>query len=456
MQSTQDVAALQEPLQLLQLIEKSTKAILDAYSHAGLPLPELDSDHRPDAALLTPDVRVATRILEGACAQLIATVVHPGHLMMNRSHGSVESATLQVAIRAGVANQLLDGPKHISDISRTAKMDEGKLAAVMRNLANKHCFRAVAKNTYANNRLSMALLEEDPFGSFVAIGSDEYTQAIVHLADFMADPITGKSHQADTSTFSRVFGKSVFELYAEDTTKAARFGHGMQAWTSIHGGHDTLANTFPWRSVSEGTKVCDIGGNHGYVSRALLKAHPHLRVVVQDLPDVISRAQKIWEMECPELLREAKAELVPVDFFKEPLYPGCDYYYLKHVLHDWPAVDCISILKNIRAAIGTGEGRVLIHEFILVDAGDLPPNVKAPIPLLPDYGYGTLRKYNIDIHMHASFNSGERTLENYTLIAQEGGFKVVETYFDGETTIIELEVASPAVRMDGSTRGTST
>ena len=50
---------------------------------------------------------------------------------------------------------------------------------------------------------------------------------------------------------------------------------------------------YPWASFPAGTRVCDVGGGKGHVAMALLKAHPHLKVVVQDLPGVIDDANKV-------------------------------------------------------------------------------------------------------------------------------------------------------------------
>lgn len=40
----------------------------------------------------------------------------------------------------------------------------------------------------------------------------------------------------------------------------------------------------------------------------------------------------------------------------------------------------------------------------------------APLPLLPNFGAGAQRKYLMDINMLATFNSQERTLEDFIRI----------------------------------------
>jgi len=50
---------------------------------------------------------------------------------------------------------------------------------------------------------------------------------------------------------------------------------------------------YPWDALPAGTRVCDVGGNKGHVSMALLRTHAHLKVVVQDLPNVIEDVKKV-------------------------------------------------------------------------------------------------------------------------------------------------------------------
>lgn len=42
-------------------------------------------------------------------------------------------------------------------------------------------------------------------------------------------------------------------------------------------------SVFPWGSLQEDTFICDVGGGNGHAALDLLKAHPHLKAVVQDL-----------------------------------------------------------------------------------------------------------------------------------------------------------------------------
>ena len=50
---------------------------------------------------------------------------------------------------------------------------------------------------------------------------------------------------------------------------------------------------YPWASQPANTTICDIAGGNGHVTMGLLKAHPHLKLVLQDQPQVIDMAKKV-------------------------------------------------------------------------------------------------------------------------------------------------------------------
>jgi hypothetical protein len=91
--------------------------------------------------------------------------------------------------------------------------------------------------------------------------------------------------------------------------------------------------------------LADIAGGHGYLLAQILKANPHLNGVLFDVPSVITGADDLLE-------REAvieRVERVGGDFFAR--VPSADAYIMKHIIHDWDDERCVTILKNIHAAM---------------------------------------------------------------------------------------------------------
>lgn len=50
---------------------------------------------------------------------------------------------------------------------------------------------------------------------------------------------------------------------------------------------------YPWQSLPSGTTICDVGGGNGHAMLNLLKAFPHLRVVIQDLKAAVEDGQEV-------------------------------------------------------------------------------------------------------------------------------------------------------------------
>lgn len=67
---------------------------------------------------------------------------------------------------------------------------------------------------------------------------------------------------------------------------------------------------------------------------------------------------------------------------------------------------------------------------------------QAPEPLLPNYGVGRIRQYNLDLDMMVMLNSQERYLEEFIQLGKEAGLRF-EKFWDlpGEMGVIELRIA---------------
>ncbi len=84
---------------------------------------------------------------------------------------------------------------------------------------------------------------------------------------------------------------------------------------------------------------------------------------------------------------------------------------------------------------------ILVDEYILQHAhrenNSLAGSSSKPAlaPLLPNYGAGRIRQYNIDLDMMCVFNSQERRLEQFIELGKRSGFKFVRVWDLRETGI---------------------
>ena len=125
---------------------------------------------------------------------------------------------------------------------------------------------------------------------------------------------------------------------------------------------------------------------------------PAGRLIVQDLPELITQAQKILD---PVI--EAQAH----DFFTPQPNFGSRAYMLHYVLHDWPDEAALKILDDLKPAMKKGYSKLLIVEFVVATEN-------------PD-------RFNtaLDIVIISVFGAKERTAEDWQSLVERAGMKIV-------------------------------
>ena len=88
----------------------------------------------------------------------------------------------------------------------------------------------------------------------------------------------------------------------------------------------------------------------------------------------------------------------------------------------------------------------LLHpdEYIIQPANRVPeekaPVKQAPEPLLPNYGAGRVRQYNMDVLMMTGFNSQERRLPDFIKLGEASGLEFVKLWDLGEMSLVEYRL----------------
>ncbi|KJA28851.1 hypothetical protein HYPSUDRAFT_33246 [Hypholoma sublateritium FD-334 SS-4] len=439
-------SGIAEVNKLAELIVASVKDVVSEYQGANSDIPSLlstesgpfDAPHLQSAKLAK-----ALLVIEAACAQLTYTVTAPGHVIANKAYGFEEPIALQVVGSAKVADHLLGKPDglHVEELGKLTQIDAKKLGRLLRLLATKHCFQEVKPNIFANNKISLQLVSTNPVSGLVGHVTGEVMVGSVRLNETLSDPKVGSSTSVDDTPFVLAHGTSTFGYYdtPEGSKLRDRFAQAMVGWGEVTG-RAMLPKSYAWDQVPRDSVVCDIGGGNGHASLGLIKAYPHLKVVLQDLPATVDQGREYWRVENPEAVQNKRVEFVPLDFFTQNPVTYGDYYYIRHVLHDWPTSDCIKILTGIRKSMGPSS-RLLIHELVLQHAvrDSAIPN-QAPEPLLANYGVARVRPYNQDLNMLATCNSQERTLQEFIDMGEKTGFKFVKLWDAGEAGLVEFRV----------------
>src|SRR5262249_38776897 len=119
--------------------------------------------------------------------------------------------------------------------------------------------------------------------------------------------------------------------------------------------------------------IVDVGGGHGALLSAILKATPGARGVVFDAPSVVEGAG-------PAVRAAGPADRCPAGgggFFKE-VAPGGGAGLVKHIIHDWNDAKATEILKSCRKAIQP-TGKLPPVEIVIPPPGEPSPG-KLPDP----------------------------------------------------------------------------
>ncbi|OXM44912.1 methyltransferase [Amycolatopsis alba] len=134
-----------------------------------------------------------------------------------------------------------------------------------------------------------------------------------------------------------------------------------------------LVAGFDW---SRFDTIVDVGGGHGSLLAAILKANPSVRGHLVDLAPTAAAAEK----ELREQGLEDRTEVTAGSFF-DPLPAGADAYLLSDILHDWDDEHAHRVLARCAEAVRPG-GRVLVIEAV----GGLGAQTEWDLVMLVLYG----------------------------------------------------------------------
>jgi SAM-dependent methyltransferase len=291
---------------------------------------------------------------------------------------------IHVAAKLGLADLLASGPRPVADLAATVGADPQALHRLLRALASLGIFAEDAAGDFALTPQA-ELLRSDVQDSLRDI-------ALLYGEDWLWQAYGNMTHSVRTGApaFIRTHGQPLYGYLHAHPRAAARFNAAMTGFSS----QETAAILEAY-DFSEARSVVDIGGGHGALLAALLRAHPQMTGTLFDLPSVVAGAEP--------LLGEfgERARTVAGDFF-EQAPAGADLYVMKSVLHNWDDTDAMRILSVCRAAMAP-DARLLVIERVVPD-GNAPAEAKL-----------------FDINMLVVAGGRERTAPEYRRLFDQAG-----------------------------------
>jgi hypothetical protein len=307
-------------------------------------------------------------------------------------NGYQVTQAIHVAATLGIAELLRDGARTSVELATETQTHAPSLRRVLRALAAVGVLHEHDDGRFALTDVGDCLRSDaaEPVGGWAAyVGLPSHFAAWANLLHTVR---TGEN------AFESVHGATVWEYRARHPDDGAIFDQAMTDITHRANRHLLEAYDFARFGV-----VVDVGGGHGALVAALLRAHPRMRGVVFDQPHVVAGA--------PAVLDAAgvadRCEVVGGSFF-DAVPEGADAYVLKAILHDWDGEDAVRILRSCRDAIAA-DGALLVVERELG-----PPNEKPDAKLS-------------DLNMMVGPGGRERTSDEFADLLAEGGFALQRT-----------------------------
>jgi hypothetical protein len=253
-----------------------------------------------------------------------------------------------VVAKLGIADLLKDGPRRSEDLAQATGTHAPSLYRVLRLLTAVDLFTEGEAHSFALTPLGVYLQTDVP-GSLrtmaLAYGEKPFWPvwgALLH------------SVQTGEPSFQHVFGRTIFDYYAQHPEEAKLFNDFMTELTTSVA--PTVAGAYDFSASST---LVDVGGGHGQMLASILQSHPTLHGVLFDLPHVVAGAAPLLEEagvadRCQVIGGDAFTA-VPADY---------DAYLLSRVIHDWDDERAIAILTRCHQVMKP-QGKVLLVERVI-------------------------------------------------------------------------------------------
>jgi hypothetical protein len=296
--------------------------------------------------------------------------------------GSLASQVLYVAAKLGVADHLVNGPKHVDELAKATESDAPSLYRVLRALASLGVF------TEQRDRVFAMTPAADPLRSDVP---NSLRDVAIFWGEDWHWEVWGKilySVRTGKSAWAQMHGEDVFAYFQRNPEAGAIFNRAMSSFSGL--ATKAVVDAYDFSGIHT---VIDIAGGHGRLLAGILEAYPSMRGILFDMPHVIEGADSV-----------SRCEYVSGDFFVS-VPSGGDAYIMKHIIHDWDDERALTILRNVRQAMKP-DARVLLVEALIADGNN--------------QDFGKL----LDIEMLVSPGGKERTAAEYEELFARAGLRL--------------------------------
>lgn len=399
--------------QLADEVSRNTTLLIDYLKLDDLPQPSFD----PDGPLQpVPDSHVAAstarnRLIE-ATKELHTLAVGPRETTSFFCFNEVcLLAAMQVLCHFNVPQSVPQtGDISFQELASKTGLSETLLPRFLRMATSNYYFSEPRPGYIAHNPWSRLLATDEKMRACVWWRYSELMPTVAKFVD-MIEKFPNSPEPQDTA-FHLVFGDTFFDHKEKNPENMLKFGQFVSGFSvgNMADSADAIAEAYPWDSLPSGSLVVDIGGGIGHISAAIAKAHPHLRVQVQDFEDLKENSSGLLES-CGVADRVSFAAH---NFFEPQPTATRDaaVFFMRNILHDWSDLYCRRILKPVIEAMGP-DSRLIISDIVLPEPNTVPKIQEARVRAL-------------DLTMLSLFNAKERSYADWVelLASVDGRLKI--------------------------------
>lgn len=299
---------------------------------------------------------------------------------------------LYVAAKLDLADLVARGTTSSRELAALTGSDETALHRVLRALASLGVLADVGDRRFE-------LTERGRFLQAAAPGSVRAAALLAGERSYRAWGGLLHSVQSGQTAFEHVFGMGTFEYMTQNPVIAAIYNDAMSASSAARAA--SVVTTYDFSSFRV---VADVGGGHGTLLAAILRANPGVKGILFERPALAPGIERLLG----DAGVAARCGIVTGDFFQS-VPAGADAYILSHIIHNWDDARSDVILRNCRAAMAAA-GRLLLLEQVM------PERVEA--------SEAAQRGVMADLHMMVITGGRERTELEYSALLSSAGFRL--------------------------------
>ncbi|KAI1611801.1 S-adenosyl-L-methionine-dependent methyltransferase [Exophiala viscosa] len=380
------------------------------------------------------------------CEELIALLTPTKIKLVTECVANNSTVGLGVAADFRIADKIIEngGEASLSHLARKCKTDEHKLGCVMHMLVQRHIFKEVAPDVFANNRHSYELRKETGATEMMLIETNEGYQAGLGWLPVMKDPEKMHEHDPAKGAFATALQVDLGVLPYLGTPKGANLLNNFSIGVPWLSGITVVATRtdLPWDSF--GPTVCDVGAGPGGVMLEVHKKYPHLNIICQELEQMIPVLQDTFK-DYQSDLDHGNVKLEVYDYFT-PQKTVADVYWLRGVVRDYDDDTSARLLAQLVPALKKNpRAKVLVNELIvpslITPQSQIEANTPAAKRLPPNQSGYPQACHMMQLSTMVLMGGKERTFGDIVKIGRAAGLRVSKFHqFRMFTGTIEFEL----------------